>query len=282
VEPAGTNCRPSAGACDLAETCDGSDTACPADAKSTDVCRSDAGACDVAENCDGFSDDCPPDAFESNGTSCADTTYCNGEETCNEGACFAIGGPCDLDQTCDEGLQLCFVGNCPSGPALACNAAGGSALLLKNKVDDTRDKFVWKFLKGQMFGQGDFADPTADSDYTLCFYAGAAEELVAEANLPANATLFGALGDKGWAYKDPARAQAGIGKLIVKGGGEGKTKALAKGGGAGLPDFPLPFGAASGEPVIVQLRNSATGRCLVAVFDSPTKDSADQFKAREP
>ena len=57
---------------------------------------------------------------------------------------------------------------------------------------------------------------------------------------------------------------------------------MAQGRGVDLPDFPLPFGAAPGEPVIVQLRNSATGMCLSTVFDSPTTDSAEQFKAREP
>jgi hypothetical protein len=279
---AATACRASAGVCDLAEACDGMSSDCPSDAKSTDVCRADAGACDVAEHCNGSSDECPPDAFEANGTPCADATYCNGVETCNEGACFATGGPCDLDQACDEGLQLCFVGNCPAVPAPACNTAGGSTLQLQRDSDDSRDRFVWKFVKGQMFTQGDFADPTTDSDHTLCFYAGAAAELVAEANLPANASLFRPLGDNGWSYKDSTRAQAGIGWLLVKGGGEGSTKALAKGGGADLPDFPLPFGAAPGEPVIVQLRNSATGRCLSTAFDSPTTDSADQFKAREP
>src|SRR5262249_20342164 len=61
---AGTVCRPAAGACDVAETCTGTSTTCPADAKSTAVCRPATGDCDAAETCDGVSNDCPADALQ--------------------------------------------------------------------------------------------------------------------------------------------------------------------------------------------------------------------------
>src|SRR2546422_7362749 len=106
---AGTVCRAAAGECDLAETCDGSSTACPTDvfkasgttctddgnACTTDVCngasatcthpagnagalcRAAAGECDVAENCTGTSTTCPTDAKQPVGTACtADTNPC--------------------------------------------------------------------------------------------------------------------------------------------------------------------------------------------------------------
>src|SRR5437773_151653 len=63
-QPATVECRASAGVCDLAENCSGSDAACPPDAKSTAVCRPSAGPCDVAESCDGATDACPADAFQ--------------------------------------------------------------------------------------------------------------------------------------------------------------------------------------------------------------------------
>ena len=45
-------CRAAAGACDIAETCDGSATACPADLTSPDT---DADTvCDILDNCDGI------------------------------------------------------------------------------------------------------------------------------------------------------------------------------------------------------------------------------------
>eukprot|EP00698_Gefionella_okellyi_P021390 TRINITY_DN6924_c0_g1_i5.p1 TRINITY_DN6924_c0_g1~~TRINITY_DN6924_c0_g1_i5.p1 ORF type:complete len:353 (+),score=43.65 TRINITY_DN6924_c0_g1_i5:64-1122(+) len=51
--PAGFSCRPSAGACDIAETCNGASTACPVDTfqSSNTVCRGSAGVCDVVEKC---------------------------------------------------------------------------------------------------------------------------------------------------------------------------------------------------------------------------------------
>src|SRR6184192_4251903 len=51
----GAVCRAAAGDCDVAETCTGTSTACPADAKSPagTVCRASAGACDAVETCDG-------------------------------------------------------------------------------------------------------------------------------------------------------------------------------------------------------------------------------------
>ncbi len=52
---AGTVCRGSAGVCDVAETCTGTSTSCPADgfASSSTQCRVSAGECDPAENCPG-------------------------------------------------------------------------------------------------------------------------------------------------------------------------------------------------------------------------------------
>jgi hypothetical protein len=66
--PAGTECRPAVGSCDVAETCDGSSTQCPADRfrPSGTMCRLSTAACDPTETCSGDSPLCPPDA-----TSCA-------------------------------------------------------------------------------------------------------------------------------------------------------------------------------------------------------------------
>ena len=63
-------CRPSAGACDLAEHCTGSSGTCPTDTKSTAPCRGSAGVCDIVESCDGVNADCPADGFEPATTVC--------------------------------------------------------------------------------------------------------------------------------------------------------------------------------------------------------------------
>ncbi|MFQ5461968.1 MAG: cohesin domain-containing protein, partial [Phycisphaerae bacterium] len=62
-QPSNTVCRASAGACDIAEVCDGTANPCPADAvePSSTVCRNAVGECDVAETCDGTSAACPAD-----------------------------------------------------------------------------------------------------------------------------------------------------------------------------------------------------------------------------
>ena len=111
-------CRGDAGACDVAETCDGGG-ACPVDAfeapgtpcedqtnttcnaanscdaggvcldnfaDATVECREDEGACDVAETCDGVGA-CPVDAFETPGTGCDDGDAATANDQCGIGVC---------------------------------------------------------------------------------------------------------------------------------------------------------------------------------------------------
>src|SRR5437764_1710752 len=69
---AGTVCRPSAGPCDVPETCSGTSRECPADTfvAAGTVCRASAGVCDPPETCSGTSASCPADAFVAAGTVC--------------------------------------------------------------------------------------------------------------------------------------------------------------------------------------------------------------------
>ena len=103
----GTVCRASAGACDVAETCNGTALTCPSDAlaPSTTVCRAAAGECDVAETCTGSSASCPADTKKASGTACTDD-----------------GNPCTKDQ-CDGTDVACQhpVGNAGT----VCRAAAG-------------------------------------------------------------------------------------------------------------------------------------------------------------
>src|SRR5256886_11956468 len=82
---AGAVCRPTAGICDLAESCDGTSAACPPDgfAPSSFQCRAAAGACDGAEFCPGNGPTFPADSVRPAGTACPDD-----------------GNACTLDQ-CD-------------------------------------------------------------------------------------------------------------------------------------------------------------------------------------
>jgi hypothetical protein len=83
LQPSGTVCRPSAGVCDLPDSCDGISNDCPDDVKSTAVCRASAGVCDVAESCNGVDNDCPTDAFKDSSVVCrAAANVCDAAEYC--------------------------------------------------------------------------------------------------------------------------------------------------------------------------------------------------------
>jgi hypothetical protein len=89
VATATTECRADGGICDIPESCDGTNVTCPSDAKvsATTECRADAGECDVPESCDGINDDCPVDGYEPPGTICGD----DGNDDCFEPLCDDAG-----------------------------------------------------------------------------------------------------------------------------------------------------------------------------------------------
>jgi hypothetical protein len=102
---AGATCRGAAGVCDVAETCTGTSTTCPADsvAGAFTECRPAADQCDVGESCDGSSTDCPADASAPNGTPCNDGLTCTSPDSCQGGVC--TGTP-DVDACADD--YLCY------------------------------------------------------------------------------------------------------------------------------------------------------------------------------
>ena len=119
-----TLCRDAVGDCDVAEYCDGSSPACPADvvAGVGIECRAQIGDCDVAEVCDGVSTECPVDEVAGSGTECrAATGLCDAVETCdgvsvdcpadevaaNGTECRAATGLCDVAEVCDGVSGVC-------------------------------------------------------------------------------------------------------------------------------------------------------------------------------
>jgi hypothetical protein len=282
VLPNGTTCRASAGVCDVTDTCNGSSKVCPADAKSTAQCRGAAGVCDVAEICDGVGDNCPADGFVSDGTNCDDSNFCNGTQTCTAGVCGGGTGPCPMGQSCDESTDSCFVGDCPVNPVV-CASAAKNKLLIKNKADNSKDKLVWKWTKGDATTQTQFADPTTTATDALCFYAGATPTLIEGLSVPPGGGKWSAISTKGYKYKDPGAANDGVTKIIVMGGAAGKSKALVKGKGANLPDFDSDLPIATGDlPMTVQLRNNSNGLCWGGSFATAKKNQLDQFNAKTP
>jgi hypothetical protein len=307
---AGEICRTSNGACDPAEQCDGESTVCPGDAKSTDVCRPVAGPCDLEESCDGVNDDCPadilvaaatqcradagacdvadfcngssaacPDVKEPNGTPCSDGTVCTQTDSCQGGTCLGSNPlDCDDENGCTEDSCDAFDG-CQNDaePITTCLSADKSILILKQKDSGTKDKLLFKWIKGDSVDQTQLGDPTDSADYSLCVYAGGANDLVAAADVPPSSTLWDAISTKGYKYKDGNAQEDGVTNVIVKGSDANKSKALVKGKGPNLPDptlGSLPF------PVTAQLVNRETGVCMEGVFNAAIKNEATQFKAK--
>src|SRR5207249_3317422 len=112
---AGVMCRASAGDCDVAETCNGTSTACPADTflPATPLCRATAGDCATAVLSPGTGAACPADTKKASRTACTDDgnpcsrDKCDGSgDDCqhpagNAGAvCRAPAGDCDVAETC--------------------------------------------------------------------------------------------------------------------------------------------------------------------------------------
>ncbi len=141
---AGTECRASAGSCDLAEACDGVSAACPADVvASVMVCRAATGPCDAAESCDGTSPSCPADLLAPASTTCrAAVDLCDVAETCSGTSpacpsdafavamttCRASAGECDVSELCNGTSSACpidgYAGIGTSCTGGSCNGGG--------------------------------------------------------------------------------------------------------------------------------------------------------------
>ena len=112
----GTSCGTTPNVCEFEDTCDGAG-ACADNGvmSSTTECRASAGDCDVAEFCDGTTPLCPSNAFQGSGIGCGPTPdvcefqdTCDGSGTCVDNGvkpiatvCRAAGDDCDPAEVCD-------------------------------------------------------------------------------------------------------------------------------------------------------------------------------------
>ncbi|HXC52255.1 MAG TPA: hypothetical protein VN634_15330, partial [Candidatus Limnocylindrales bacterium] len=167
---ASTVCRSAAGVCDVAETCTGTSTTCPANGFSSgNTCRTASGICDVAETCSGLSSSCPTDGFASTSVTCrASTGECDTAEVCSGAATcpadsFASGStPCTSDgnvctndlcngsgtcahpsnaASCDDGqfcngADTCSGGTCSSHAGDPCTGGGICGSTCNESTDD--------------------------------------------------------------------------------------------------------------------------------------------------
>lgn len=215
-----------------------------------------------------------------NSNTCNDNNACTTGEVCSGGFC---GGGAAVD--CDDG-RLCTQDSCDSGtgcindpaPTTGCSTSQKSLLLIKDKTDNDKDALLWKFIKGAPTSQAQFGDPSAATDYALCIYTGAANNLFLEAAIPSG-TEWTPLGAKGYGYSDASGAHAGIRRILLKGSDQSKTKVLVKASGGSIPDVTLGAVAA---PIKVQLLNTSTAACWESDFGAGNilKNETELLKAK--
>ncbi|MGH3641853.1 MAG: PEP_CTERM-anchored TLD domain-containing protein [Mycobacterium sp.] len=168
---------------------------------------------------------------------------------------------------------------CGSVPAFGCLTSLKSKFSMKSPSDDSKDKLIWKWVKGGALDQSQLADPTEpvlSASYSLCVYAGSANALIAYAGMPPGEG-WSAIADKGYKFKGAGPND--VTNALLKAGTSAKSKALVKGAGAGLPDPALPLT----YPVTVQLKKNGSPLCLESTFTfaDEKKNDATQFKAKQ-
>lgn len=215
----------------------------------------------------------PPEQCDDGNTAdgdCCDST-CQNEPALSP--CEDDGLPCTAD-VCDG------TGDCthPTQPRNGCRTSQKSVLVYKDNADNTKDKLIWKWIKGQPTSFAELGLPTGTTAYTLCLYAGTTA--LGEATVPGDATKWKVIGaNKGYKYKDKTAAEDGIKVVVLKASLLNKSKAIVKGKGDALPDLPsMPFTL----PVTAQLVNSDNNVCLTSVFNAAKKNADGKFKAKSP
>ena len=146
---------------------------------------------------------------------------------------------------------------CPTSPRLDCLAAGKSILVVKDKSPDSKDKLIWKWIKGAATTRNDFEDPSSTAKYALCVYENGS--LIASPGVPPGPPAWSLIGSKGFKYKDNLGTEDGIQKIILKSGTAGKAKALVKGKGDNLPTITPPLALPVRRPARQQRQREVLG-----------------------
>ena len=143
---------------------------------------------------------------------------------------------------------------------------------------------MWRWSKGAAL-LGQFGDPTATTDYSLCVYdrSGGVASLAMAATIPAGGTCgtrpcWKAI-SSGYKYKNGTSGGDGVRSVLLKGSSAGNAKLQIKAKGDALP-LPTPVGAPffhQDPSVTAQLVNSA-GFCWEATYSAPAQRNQGGFK----
>lgn len=178
---------------------------------------------------------------------------------------------------------------CDSVPAGGCRtaAAGKSAITIQNSAIAGKDRFGWKWNKGQATTAADFGDPlNGSARYHVCVYDGSGvAQPILDFDVPPGGLCSGkpcwkAMSTKGFSYRNRAGSDEGMTSLKLKAGAEGSAKVQAKAGKLNLsaPSLPLSL------PVTVQLLidDGVTTQCWQSTFSNPpTANTAEKFRAKQ-
>jgi predicted AlkP superfamily pyrophosphatase or phosphodiesterase len=171
---------------------------------------------------------------------------------------------------------------CGATLAAACRTPavpGKARLILKDKVPDSRDRLIWKWVKGGATTLADLGDPTTATGYRLCLYDGTGAQIMGAA-APAGGACRGKpcwkATKRGFRYADRDLTPDGLLKLMLKSGDAGKSKLIVKGKGEPLVLPSLPI---QSLPVTVQLVREG-GTCWQATFGTTLRNTTEQFRAK--
>jgi hypothetical protein len=130
-------CRPSAGLCDVPESCSGSSAYCPTDIfkGTSSICSTAPGLCSIDISCPGNSPSCPTRTFDNNGQSCSDNNPCTIGDTCSQGKCIGTAKDCTAGNGgyCQQDTTKPDAGNCTCAdsayPYPVCHPVCGNGIL---------------------------------------------------------------------------------------------------------------------------------------------------------
>lgn len=238
-------------------------------------------------------------SFPNDGNPCDDLNLCTEADACSAYSCVGAtvpdGEPCDDGSVCTS-LDQCQAGACTGAAAPRTTCAqppGKSVFIVKDSTRNSKDKVIWKFLKGPATTIGDFDDPTSGSpDYTLCVYDESAgvPSLAFDATAPGGGICHSGKpcwtppgGEpSGYKYSDKLLSPDGILKMILRAGSAGRSKIVltGKGSGLGLPDPASEDQFFQQDSAVTVQLIQDDGDCWGASFSSATKNEVDQFKAK--
>jgi hypothetical protein len=173
---------------------------------------------------------------------------------------------------------------CAAIPAEACRAPGRSVTVLVDRDGTTRDRFVWRWLKGEATDLGDFFDAVSGSaQYHACLYdASASPQPRLDVGAAAGGVCDGlpcwkTLGTRGYRYRDKSDGLL-LMRLVSGSAGKARVIVRAVGGDLAMPALPLT------PPVVVQLLvdDGVTSECWQSTFsEAPKVNTSTKFRAKQ-